>query len=186
MMGTTEPTIEHALLGFLRQSPMHGYEIYQRMSSPDGVGRVWAVKQSQLYALLARLEKAGYVATTLQQQESRPPRKVSHLTSAGEAAYLAWLQSPVSHGRQVRLHFLVKLYFAQREGPETVARLLNRQRLTCQTWLAQLQDSAGSLEDEPPYAGLVDEFRRMQIQAIVDWLGVCEQKLAAGQMATQV
>ena len=34
-------TIEYALLGFLRQQPRHGYEIYQQLSDPTGLGLVW-------------------------------------------------------------------------------------------------------------------------------------------------
>lgn len=180
---TVELAIEHALLGFLRESPMHGYEIYQRLSDAGGLGLVWSVKQSQLYALLARLEKQGYVAATLELQESRPPRKVFHLTPAGEAAYRAWIHHPVPHGRQVRLHFLVKFFFAQREGPETTLHLLKEQRRTCQDWLGQIQASAGNLAAGQHYAALVYEFRRGQIQAMLDWLAASEQKVAAGEIS---
>ena len=48
--------VEQALLGFLTGRPMYGYEIHQCLSQPAGLGRVWRVKQSQAYALLARLE----------------------------------------------------------------------------------------------------------------------------------
>ena len=77
---------------------MHGYEIYQHMSDPNGLGLVWVVKQSRLYALLAGLEKEGYIEAVLEPQESRPPRKVFHLTESGEKVFLNWVQSPVPHG----------------------------------------------------------------------------------------
>ena len=69
-------TTEHALLGFLRRRPMYGYEIHQQLTHPTGLGLVWRLKQSQLYALLAKLEEAGYVTTTIEPQETRPPRKI--------------------------------------------------------------------------------------------------------------
>src|SRR5438093_383044 len=53
-------TVEHALLGFLQQQPMHGYEIYQHLAGLAGLGLVWQVKQSHLYALLDKLEADGY------------------------------------------------------------------------------------------------------------------------------
>jgi DNA-binding PadR family transcriptional regulator len=173
-----EPTIEHALLGFLRQSPMHGYKIHKRLSN---LGAVWVVKQSQLYALLSRLEKEGYIVAALEPQDSRPPRKVFHLTASGQKVFLDWVRSPVPHGRQIRLDFLLKLYFAEQEGAKAVSWLLQQQRLACQTWLAQLQTAAESLDDGQQYQALVCQFRIGQIQAMLDWLGVCEQTLAANR-----
>ncbi len=170
-------TVEQSLLGFLRQCPMHGYEIYQQLSASDGLGRVWRLKQSRLYALLSKLEDAGYVTATLEPQEARPPRKVFELTAEGRAAFLEWVQTPVQHGRQLRLEFLAKLYFARREGYETVEQLIERQRATCRGWLMEQQEMAESLPTEQLFDLLVHRFRIMQIEAMIDWLEVCQQNL---------
>ena len=50
------PGIELVLLGFLREGPMHGYQIFQMFSEPNSLKLVWELKQSQLYALLTKLE----------------------------------------------------------------------------------------------------------------------------------
>ena len=84
---------EIALLGLLRARPMHGYEIYQQLSAPTGLGLIWRVKQAQLYALLDRFEMEGYVAATLEPQEKAPPRKVLSLTPKGSEAYEGWVRS---------------------------------------------------------------------------------------------
>jgi DNA-binding PadR family transcriptional regulator len=175
-------TIEHALLGFLRQSSMHGYEIYQHLSEPGRLGAVWHIKQSYLYALLTRLENEGLIAMiTLQVQDFRPPRKVYALTSSGEKAFLDWVQTPVAHGRDVRLNFLVKLFFARREGAEAVTYLLERQRIACQGWLIEQEETANELDKTQAYEWLVCQFRIGQLRAMLDWLDVCEQTLAAGE-----
>src|SRR5262245_7706992 len=126
-MAQSSLTLEYALLGFLRQQPRHGYEIYQQLSDPNGLWLTWRMKQSQLYALLAKLEEEGFIEATLQLQESRPPRKVFQLTETGDAAFLAWVNSPVAHPRQMRLEFLVKLYFARREGDAVALHLVEQQ-----------------------------------------------------------
>ncbi len=162
--------IESALLGYLREQPLHGYEIYQRLSEPDGLWLVWRIKQSRLYAMLDRLENAGFVAATVEPQKNRPPRKVFHLTPAGERAFLAWVRSPVPRGRQVRLEFLVKLFFARREGSEVVGDLVTDQSELCRQWLAAEEASAASLGDEQPYNRLVHQFRIGQIRAMLVWL----------------
>ncbi len=176
-MITLPLTTEHALLGFLHQRPRYGYEIYQQLSEANGLGLVWRLKQSQLYALLAKLEREEYVTTTLEPQDSRPPRKIFHLTPAGHEAFLAWVQSGVPHGRTFRLDFMAKLYFAQQEGPEMVSRLLTAQRSACQSWLTAEQAEAEGLKKAHPYEWLVHRFRTGQIEAMLDWLDTCEQLL---------
>ncbi len=170
-------TIEYALLGFLRQQPMHGYEIYQQLSNPTGLGLVWRLKQSRLYALLTRLEREGYVTTRLEPQAVRPPRKVFQLTDAGRETFLAWVQSPVQHGRRLRLDFLAKLYFSQLEGAAVSLKLIEQQRETCQTWLLEQQAHTEKLQNTQPYDWLVHEFRAGQIRAMLDWLNTCRQTL---------
>ena len=84
-------TVELALLGFLHQQPMHGYEIHQHLAGLAGLGLVWQVKQSHLYALLDKLEADGYIAGHQHVQDTRPPRKIFRLTSAGRKAFRDWL-----------------------------------------------------------------------------------------------
>lgn len=170
-------SIELALLGFLRRGPRHGYAIHQELAHPGGLGGVWQIKRSHLYALLAKLEDAGYIAATVEPQQARPPRRLFHLTEAGEQAFLAWVQSPVQNGRSLRLEFLVKLYFSRAEGPGVTAFLSAAQRGLCLEWLAAEQTKV----DEEAAAGrrygrLVHEFRRGQIQAMLAWIDRCEEE----------
>jgi PadR family transcriptional regulator, regulatory protein AphA len=166
---------EFALLGFLRQRPMHGYEIHQQLSDPTGLGLVWRLKQSQLYALLAKLEREGYVKTSIEYQDARPPRKMFELTGAGREAFEAWVQGPVPQGRQLRLDFLAKFYFARREGPEVAARLIEQQRVACRSWLQQQAEGVEALRRSQPYDWLVHQFRIGQIEAMLAWLEMCEE-----------
>ena len=176
-------TIEYALLGFMRQHPVHGYELHQQLSDPAGLGLVWRLKQSQLYALLGKLEEEGYVTATLKPQETRPTRRVFRLTKSGRDAYLDWVKSPVLHGREIRQEFLAKLYFARQEGPDLVAQLVERQREASQDWLAAQRAHAKKIHDTQPYEWLVCQFRIGQIEAMLAWLDTCEQARAATRPA---
>ncbi|MBN1993763.1 MAG: PadR family transcriptional regulator [Anaerolineae bacterium] len=168
-------TIEYALLGLLRPQPGYGYEIYRQLADPTGLGLVWRVKQSKVYALLDKLEQRGYVSQTLEPQESLPPRKMFALTELGRRAFLDWAQSPVDRGRGFRLDFLAKFYFARQEG-DTVARtLLERQQAACRNWLAEQQILAEGLADSHPFDWLVHQFRISQIKAMLDWLNTCRE-----------
>ncbi len=180
MPRVNEPlSTEFALLGFLRRQPMYGYEIHQLLSDPTGLGLVWHMKQSQLYALLTKLEREGLVTTTIEYQEARPPRKMFELSGTGRQAFENWVQQPVAQGRKLRLDFMAKLYFARLEGPEVVARLIERQRLACGDWLRELEEETEALRYNQPYDWLVHKFRRGQIEAMLTWLDTCEETLAA-------
>lgn len=170
---------EFALLGFLRRQSMHGYEIHQQLSDATGLGLVWRLKQSQLYALLAKLEREGYVTTTVEYQDTRPPRKMFELTEAGRRAFLEWVERPVPQGRKLRLDFLAKFYFAQLEGPDVALRLIEGQRATCRDWLRQQEEEADLLRQSRPYDWLVHKFRMGQIEAMLAWLDTCQEMLPA-------
>lgn len=174
----TNLTVEHALLGFVAEKPSYGYEIYQQLSTPSELWQVWRIKQSQLYALLTKLEDVGYLTATLQAQETRPPRKVYALTERGRTAYEHWLATPVPHGRQMRLEFLTKLYFAHRRHPTHVHELIEEQMHACQQWLAELKEEVKSAATPPFFTFAVQQFRLQQIESFLDWLETCRQALA--------
>ena len=187
----TELTIEHALLGFVYAHPRHGYEIYQQLADAGGLWQVWRLKQSQLYALLTKLEDAGYLAATMQSQEPRPPRKIYRLTATGAAAFERWLRTPVAHGRQMRIEFLAKLYFAQQQGAANTIRLIDQQTTACHSWLQDLR-SADSLLAEMQlnvqldvkagddfFGYAVQQFRLNQIESFITWLTTCREALLA-------
>ena len=154
-----------ALLGFVRQQPRHGYDIYRQLSQSPELRAVWRVKQSRLYALLARLEGAGLLSATSEPADGRPPRKVFRLTEAGAAVLAEWLAQPVAQPRDIRLEFMLKLYFALQEGGETAARLVERQRAVCAGWLVDKGEAA-----DAPFARAVASYRQAHVRAIGEWL----------------
>jgi PadR family transcriptional regulator, regulatory protein AphA len=169
--------MEHALLGILRNEPMHAYEMHQRLDQARALGLVWHLKQSQLYALLARLEEAGYIASTTEVQGNRPPRKILQLTSQGHAAFERWLREPVAHGRDFRLEFLAKLFFATQHNPIVAQRLILDQQQVCQARLNELQHQAKLIQSTHQYEWLVLQFRISNLQAIQQWLEICQSTL---------
>ncbi|WP_129626482.1 PadR family transcriptional regulator [Candidatus Oscillochloris fontis] len=162
-------TFELGILGFMRQEPLHGYEIYQRMQASEGMGLAWGLKQNQLYAELIRLEEEGYLSSSIEEQGTRPPRKIFQLTAYGVQHYTEWVNSPVMHGRNFQREFPIKLYFAQQAGREVAQRLIATQQATCGDWLAALPASA-----EPD---LIHEFRQSQIETMLAWLETCADSI---------
>jgi hypothetical protein len=99
------------------------------------------------------------------------------LTQQGEAALDRWLGEPVARGRQFRMDFMAKLYFARREGPAVVRSLVERQRKACHAWVGHLTVGPGD-QAEALFPRLVRSYRVGQIHAMLDWLNECEEVLS--------
>ena len=124
---------------------------------------------SNVYGALKRLEQAGHVESTLDPQESRPPRKVYRITPAGRRSFLDWVQQPVAAIRAMRVEFPAKLYFFHALSLEGAEELTVAQEAVCRErvkWLEQRAAECGPRE----FDRLVLDFRRCQIEAIVEWL----------------
>lgn len=170
-------SLEYVLLGFLELKPSHGYELFKQLNHPDGVALVWQIKQSQLYALLERLEGVGLLTSTFVVGESHPMRKQYAITIPGRQAFYAWRRSPVLHEREMRQEFLARLYFAQKGGREVMLELVSDQYNTCLEWLESLHINLGELEPEKQYERTVYQFRISQVEATLVWLDDCRREL---------
>ena len=167
---------EHALLGLLALSggTAHGYQLARLFRRGQPLGEVIRLEPAMLYKHLKKLARLEWVAMTLEEQAPRPPRQVCHLTPAGEAELRRWLAEPVARTREIRLEFLVKLYFARRLDPALAGRLVSEQRAVMQqladSLAAQLADVAVDPADDATYRYLVMELRLQQTHAAADWL----------------
>lgn len=168
------PGMELALLGFLLQGPQHGYQLHQLISDPAGLGLIWSLKQSQLYALLSKLELDGCVSSTLHNQEPHPPRKVFALTESGRKIFYDWLTSPVLAPRLVRQEFFAKLYFARRENKDVVQKLIEGQRDVCRNWVEDFKLKLANGR-HASFGRVMYQYRLGQVQALQNWLDLYEK-----------
>jgi DNA-binding PadR family transcriptional regulator len=216
---------EYALLGLLLDGPKHGYELARRFAPETALGEICHLEMSMLYALLKKQEKVEHIEAELESQGARPPKRIFHLTPLGRAAFMEWVRTPVGRTREIRLDFLVKLYFARLLGDDDVLALIDRQLEVCLALLDRLQSglslnedadetmtiSAGNYSgfdfyDEEPnetssrgrrshprpsehelnraptaeeeqFAGLVQQLRIKQNEAIIEWLRASRREL---------
>ena len=121
----TKISTEFVLLGAILQRPKHGYDIMQFLDS--ALGSTWQVSMSQLYVLLKRLEREGWVKSAMQSQDNRPARRVFSLTPAGRKVFLEWVHRPTEHVRELRMEFLAKLLFFRDFGLKGGTELVDAQ-----------------------------------------------------------
>jgi DNA-binding PadR family transcriptional regulator len=164
---------EYILLGLVARGPVHGYDLHKQLATLDGLSAIWHVKQSQLYALLDKLEDMGYLHSVSMPGAASALRKQYHITVNGRTAFDAWMVSPVQHGREMRQGFLARLYFARLSGLEAVQQLIDAQYTTCLDWQRGIQSEPASFQR------VVSLFRLNQINAMLNWLDECRKTLTA-------
>jgi DNA-binding PadR family transcriptional regulator len=164
---------QQAVLGLLMRGPMHGYELYQKYATE--LGQMWHAGRSQVYSILKQLDEAGQVVAQTELQESRPARKVYHLTATGQQAFLNWVHQPVQDIRDIRVLFLAKLYFLHQLGLAGMDELVEAQKAVCRERMDSLARAAAELSADD-FGNLVFEFRRHQLEAILDWLDHCRRQ----------
>ena len=173
----TPLSLEYILLGFIYENPIHGYDLYKKISNFRGIPLVWHIKQSQLYALLDKLEDEGLLTSNLIPGEAHLIRKEYQITPIGKQTFLTWIISPVAHGRYMRQEFLAKLYFAQKSGVENFMKLIEKQKTVCTEWLSNLQTSHSSTTDEQHYERMIFQYRISQTRAMLEWLDYCRTEI---------
>jgi DNA-binding PadR family transcriptional regulator len=144
-------SLEHAILGFVNYEPMTGYDIKKMVDL--SVSHFWPAVQSQIYKTLGRMEADGWLTVETIPQEPRPPRKVYAITETGRSELLAWLAAPQPPS-EVRLAWLIQVFFAGRISDEKVIALLehqlNIQRRRLQGFSAIPDENRESMSEDDP------------------------------------
>lgn len=167
---------EYVVLGLLALRPMHGYEMMCFLEE-EGLMAVCPVEQSTLYTYLRNVESRELVEWTEERVGQRPPRKLYRLTEPGRALIDDWLRQPVGRMREVRLEFLVKLYFLGESDPAGHRRLLGEQIAMCEEYLAELDRR----ELPNAFARLVARSKRSAAEATLGWLKAYAYELEQGE-----
>jgi PadR family transcriptional regulator PadR len=82
---------EPALLLLLRERPMHGYELIERL--PEVAGAETRVDVGNLYRLLRSLEEEGVVTSEWSAELPGPAKRTYELTDEGRALLDRWAES---------------------------------------------------------------------------------------------
>ena len=119
--------------------PTHGFAISKALQPDTEVGRVITVRRPLVYRALDRLVDAGLAEPAHTEPGAAGPNRVIHrVTRPGRRRLDSWLASPVSHVRDMRIEFQLKLALLQRLGRSPL-QLVIAQRETLDPTLAALE-----------------------------------------------
>ena len=171
---------EYAVLGLVRQKPTYGYELQRHLSVSRGLGRVCPVEPAMIYATLKSLSGLELI-DGVWDNSVYPHKAIYTATDAGEVEFARWLRQPVGRMREVRLDFLVKLYFAMQEDRVLAGELLASQIEACEQYADEVakERAAGAAT---PFDRIVLDSKASAARITREWLAktLAEYRQAAG------
>jgi DNA-binding PadR family transcriptional regulator len=197
--------LEIAVLGLLKEQPLHGYELKKRLS--ETLGFLWGVSYGSLYPALRRLEKEGAIEVVAEPlalvppiaatgsvtgdlaaarrgasrgaKQSRRTRKAYRITPAGVARFEELLLADDAHTDEDKA-FALKLAFCSDLPAPARIELLERRRVALLTRLSQSRRATSTRNDR--YSRSLVEHRTRSIQRDLEWV----DELLEAERATDV
>ncbi|MEM9800227.1 MAG: PadR family transcriptional regulator [Planctomycetota bacterium] len=170
-------TVRQSLLALLADRPRHGYGL--KSGFEDRTGGAWPLNVGQVYTTLARLQRDGLVATDA---EDDGDRQVWRITPTGREALEEWYARPVVDDPPARDELAIKVLLAMAAESVEIGALLQSQRRASMERLQELTrlKARADPEHELPWLLLLDALV-LKMRAEIEWLDLCEQRLAARQ-----
>lgn len=165
-----ELSLDETILGLLAAQPRHGYQLLDSFRSSDELGAFWKLSVSQLYAVLKRLERYGWIIGQQVMTDAAPPRTDYALTTTGRERLQTWLydSDPSPAVRSVRVEFLSRLYVARLLDLPTEV-IIAHQRLACDRELARRQAQRAGMQPGIGAQGI--DLVIAQLQTVLTWIG---------------
>lgn len=141
-------SLSYAILGLLTYEDMTGYDI--KSSFENSINCIWPAHLSQIYRELGQLEDKALVKSRIEQQESRPDRKVYSISELGKEEFLKWLNKmPKNFNSVVRDEMALRAFFGSKLKKEDLIvqlkLLINEKKET----LAFLEETAEKIKGTP-------------------------------------
>jgi DNA-binding PadR family transcriptional regulator len=169
--------LELAILGALKERPMHGYELKKRLAFL--LGHFWKISFGSLYPALKRLESRNAIEKAYTVKEKTRNRYVYRITGAGEELFGRLLSdvhrsSEITDGEK----FNLRLAFFQYLEPEKRLRLLEKRRNYLEERLGEMKRLGKGREKEPDsYRQGLFRHRQEMIKSDLEWInGLIEQE----------
>lgn len=161
--------LELAILGLLKERPMHGYELKKRLSYM--LGHFWTVSYGSLYPALKRLEKSAAIERAYSVKEKTRNRNVYRITRKGEATFMRMLTENVSNASLADTEkFDVRMTFFQYLEPETRLELLEMRRMYLEDQVAKFKAYRSTNKDEDRYRTGLLRHKVDQAKSDIRWL----------------
>ena len=148
-------SLEHAILGFLNYRPYSGYDLKKIFDT--SVRHFWPADQSQIYRTLARMSEKEWVGIEVIAQETRPDRKLYHITPAGREELRRWLLTPLPP-EESRSADMIQVFFAAQLSDDEILGIFERAAALMRSGLEHYAQIPREIEAYRAYTSSPREF----------------------------
>ncbi len=166
-------TLNDALiLSYVKRGIGYGYNILEHVK--ESRSDEWVeFSRAGLYKTLDKLEKTGYLKKNLEQNGSRPPRKVYRITPSGDRALMEYLDNGFDFNYQTKYDLDAYLVTAVAASPDAklLANTIRKRITSARKQLAILQNEWPEDKSAYPFVVYALYKRRMEfLESEVQWL----------------
>jgi DNA-binding PadR family transcriptional regulator len=166
------PTNAYAVLGLISFGESSGYDL-KRLANYSIHFFYLSPAPSQVYSELRRLESLGYVTERRVQQETRPDKRLYHITPSGRDELQRWLDESEVFPDVLKSVFLLKLFFGDGTSPEVLIGQLEARFNQMEERLLQYEEIENEIKDRGdwlfPYLTL--GYGMAHVRAEIEWIG---------------
>lgn len=120
----TDPmSLAHALMTSLLEKSSSGYDLARRFDK--SIGFFWHATHQQIYRELARMEKAGWIASEAAPDGGRTRKRIYRVEPAGRQELIRWVHEPTPP-MDTRDDLMVKLRADAALGPQGLEAEIER------------------------------------------------------------
>ncbi|MBN2168140.1 MAG: helix-turn-helix transcriptional regulator [Actinobacteria bacterium] len=161
--------IEMAILGLLKERPMHGYELKKRLSYL--LGHFWTVSYGSLYPALKRLEKANAIERAYSVKKKTRNRNVYRITDQGTQMFMNMLTDTMTDKSLAdNDKFDIRMAFFQYLDPETRIRMLEKRRKHLEDQVAKVKAYRRTSREQDYYRSGLMRHKAEIARSDIRWL----------------
>lgn len=161
--------IDMAILGLLKERPMHGYELKKRLSYL--LGHFWTVSYGSLYPALKRLEKANAIERAYAIKKKTRNRNVYRITDGGVNMFMSMLTDAMTEKALADTDkFDVRMAFFQYLEPETRIKMLEKRRKCLEDQVAKVKAYRRTSREQDQYRSGLLRHKAEIAKSDIRWL----------------
>jgi len=133
-------SLPHVLLGLLSEQPRTGYELERCLR--EELDSIWRAEFSQIYPVLARLRRAGFVFLRVLGPRRGPRRHLYRTTASGRRELRRWVAGAVPAAIADRDTRLARMAFLDAVDPVLQIEILQSEEQRLSQEITRLQSTA--------------------------------------------
>ena len=106
----------NVVLALVVHTPRHGWAIHEQLSPTGDIGRAWTLSRQLVYRAIDTLVEDGLVKRAIPKDGGGADKVIISPTATGKRTAMHWLDSPVTHLRDVRTELVLKVMLRDKMG----------------------------------------------------------------------